>query len=131
MHEHGLGVPRDLHLAKRYYDQSLTQSPDSVVPVRLALLKLWLHNVFQFSSTTSTTTSPTTASSSSSSSSSQQHHQQQQQQKSSSSSIFDIWSIPTQIMDWFNSLPYSIDDILLFILTGTLAIVIFIRAGNR
>ena len=42
MHEHGLGLPRDLHLAKRYYDEALETQPRAVVPVWIALCALWL-----------------------------------------------------------------------------------------
>lgn len=43
MHERGVGLPKDLHLAKRYYDMALSTDPKAFVPVRLALLKLCLH----------------------------------------------------------------------------------------
>ncbi|CAI7873437.1 unnamed protein product, partial [Closterium sp. NIES-54] len=42
MHEHGMGLLRDLHLAKRFYDQVLDAFPRAVVPVRIALFGLWL-----------------------------------------------------------------------------------------
>ena len=42
MYHHGLGVPRDYPLAKRYYDQAITIDPNAVVPCKLALAKLWL-----------------------------------------------------------------------------------------
>lgn len=45
MYEHGVGVPVDLHLAKRHYDESLAFGPDGTVPVRLALFKLWFRQV--------------------------------------------------------------------------------------
>jgi len=40
MHEQGLGLKQDLHLAKRFYDMAAETSPDAKVPVALALLKL-------------------------------------------------------------------------------------------
>uniref|UniRef100_A0A6P7G3Y7 Protein sel-1 homolog 1 n=1 Tax=Diabrotica virgifera virgifera TaxID=50390 RepID=A0A6P7G3Y7_DIAVI len=40
MHEQGLGMVRDMHLAKRYYDRAAELSPDAKVPVALALIKL-------------------------------------------------------------------------------------------
>lgn len=40
MHEQGLGMARDMHLAKRCYDRAAETSPDAKVPVALALLKL-------------------------------------------------------------------------------------------
>lgn len=42
MHERGLGLPLDLHLAKRYYDEALEEEPYAFVPVTLALTSLWL-----------------------------------------------------------------------------------------
>ena len=43
MHEHGLGLPQDFHLAKRWYDLSGKASSDSYVPVLLALWGLNVH----------------------------------------------------------------------------------------
>lgn len=44
MYEQGLGLPRDLHLAKRYYDLAEKSSTDAQVPVALARFKLfWVH----------------------------------------------------------------------------------------
>ncbi|KAF5403525.1 putative extracellular protein sel-1 [Paragonimus heterotremus] len=40
MHEQGLGLKRDIHLAKRYYDLAAESSLDAKIPVTLALLKL-------------------------------------------------------------------------------------------
>jgi len=42
MHEHGQGLPLDLHLAKRYYDQALENDPAARLPVTLALTSLWI-----------------------------------------------------------------------------------------
>ncbi|KAL0441960.1 UNVERIFIED_CONTAM: ERAD-associated E3 ubiquitin-protein ligase component HRD3A [Sesamum radiatum] len=42
MHEHGQGLPLDLHLAKRYYDQALAVDPAAKLPVSLALASLWI-----------------------------------------------------------------------------------------
>ncbi|KAL3748991.1 hypothetical protein ACJRO7_010129 [Eucalyptus globulus] len=42
MHEHGQGLPFDLHLAKRYYDQALEIEPAAKLPVTLALASLWI-----------------------------------------------------------------------------------------
>ncbi|CAH2007378.1 unnamed protein product [Acanthoscelides obtectus] len=42
MHERGLGMQRDAHLAKRLYDRAAETSIDARVPVALALLKLQL-----------------------------------------------------------------------------------------
>ncbi|CAH9106876.1 unnamed protein product [Cuscuta europaea] len=42
MHEHGQGLPFDLHLAKRYYDQAVDNDPAAKLPVTLALASLWI-----------------------------------------------------------------------------------------
>lgn len=43
MHEQGLGMKKDIHLAKRCYDLAAETSDDAKVPVALALLKLQWH----------------------------------------------------------------------------------------
>ena len=40
MHENGVGLNQDFHLAKRYYDQSLATNEEAYLPVTLSLLKL-------------------------------------------------------------------------------------------
>ncbi|KAG0204307.1 ERAD-associated protein, partial [Mortierella sp. GBA30] len=40
MHENGVGVAKDFHLAKRWYDRSLSTNPGAVLPVSLSLAKL-------------------------------------------------------------------------------------------
>ena len=40
MHEQGLGMKRDIHLAKRHYDMAAEASADAVAPVTLALIKI-------------------------------------------------------------------------------------------
>ncbi|VDN07580.1 unnamed protein product [Thelazia callipaeda] len=40
MHEQGLGINKDIHLAKRFYDMAAETSTDAYMPVNLALLKL-------------------------------------------------------------------------------------------
>lgn len=40
MHERGLGMAKDMHLAKRCYDLAAETSADAKVPVALALFKL-------------------------------------------------------------------------------------------
>jgi len=40
MHENGLGLNQDYHLAKRYYDQALETNDEAYLPVTLSLLKL-------------------------------------------------------------------------------------------
>jgi len=42
MHEEGVGLPQDFNLAKRYYDSALEADTDALVPVYLALAKLWV-----------------------------------------------------------------------------------------
>ncbi|KAI9316211.1 hypothetical protein BX666DRAFT_1859377, partial [Dichotomocladium elegans] len=41
MYENGLGVPKDFHLAKRWYDNAVSTNPDAYLPVKLSLLKLY------------------------------------------------------------------------------------------
>lgn len=43
MYEHAIGVDKDFHMAKRYYDMSAHASEEAAVPVKLALAKLWIH----------------------------------------------------------------------------------------
>jgi SEL1 protein len=40
MHEQGLGMKKDIHLAKRSYDLAAETNADAKIPVALALLKL-------------------------------------------------------------------------------------------
>ncbi|KAB8446198.1 hypothetical protein FH972_025180 [Carpinus fangiana] len=40
MHENGVGIAQDFHLAKRFYDQSLETNAEAYLPVTLALMKL-------------------------------------------------------------------------------------------
>jgi SEL1 protein len=40
MHENGIGVSQDFHLAKRYYDQAFETNPEAYLPVTLSLFKL-------------------------------------------------------------------------------------------
>ena len=43
MHELGHGMPKDIHLAKRFYDMAAETSTDAKVPVAMALAKLGLN----------------------------------------------------------------------------------------
>ncbi|XP_054854732.1 protein sel-1 homolog 2 [Eublepharis macularius] len=40
MYEHGLGIAKDIHLARRWYDVAAETSPDAFIPVFLARIKL-------------------------------------------------------------------------------------------
>lgn len=40
MHENGVGLNQDFHLAKRYYDQALETNEEAYLPVTLSLMKL-------------------------------------------------------------------------------------------
>jgi SEL1 protein len=40
MHENGIGIEQDFHLAKRFYDQALETNNEAYLPVKLSLLKL-------------------------------------------------------------------------------------------
>ena len=48
MHEKGLGLRRDIHLAKRFYDLAAEASADAYIPVTLALIKLNLLFYLEF-----------------------------------------------------------------------------------
>jgi len=49
MYEHAVGVEQDFHMARRYYDLSVSASEEATVPVRIALAKLWIHmNVWPY-----------------------------------------------------------------------------------
>eukprot|EP01063_Lacrimia_lanifica_P028670 TRINITY_DN422_c1_g4_i1.p1 TRINITY_DN422_c1_g4~~TRINITY_DN422_c1_g4_i1.p1 ORF type:complete len:927 (+),score=320.67 TRINITY_DN422_c1_g4_i1:64-2844(+) len=43
MHEHGVSIAQDFHLAKRYYDQAFEASDHAYWPITLALIKLQVH----------------------------------------------------------------------------------------
>lgn len=47
MHQHGIGLDRDFHLAKRYYDLAEGAHVDAKVPVSLALSGLWMHRIYR------------------------------------------------------------------------------------
>jgi len=47
MHQYGIGLPRDLHLAKRFYDTAESTHADAKVPVSLALSGLYAHRMFR------------------------------------------------------------------------------------
>jgi len=46
MYQFGLGVPVDLHLSKRFYDQSYEVNPKAKAPAKLALLSLSLQRTY-------------------------------------------------------------------------------------
>ncbi|KAJ1547289.1 ERAD-associated protein [Nowakowskiella sp. JEL0078] len=48
MHENGIGVRKDYHLAKRLYDQALNTNPNAYLPVYLALLKLYIKSTWAY-----------------------------------------------------------------------------------
>lgn len=48
MHEQGLGMKKDIHLAKRFYDLAADTNADAKIPVALALIKLQL--IYKFES---------------------------------------------------------------------------------
>lgn len=47
MHENGIGVSQDFHLAKRYYDLSLETNTEAYLPVTLSLVKLHLRSLYK------------------------------------------------------------------------------------
>lgn len=46
MHENGIGVDQDFHLAKRFYDQALETNQEAYLPVKLSLLKLRMRSLW-------------------------------------------------------------------------------------
>ena len=46
MHENGVGLTQDFHLAKRYYDLALETNEEAYLPVTLSLLKLRLRSAW-------------------------------------------------------------------------------------
>lgn len=46
MHENGIGLDQDFHLAKRYYDMALEVNKEAYLPVTLSLLKLRLRSAW-------------------------------------------------------------------------------------
>ncbi|RDL42386.1 HCP-like protein [Venustampulla echinocandica] len=46
MHENGVGLDQDFHLAKRFYDQALETNDEAYLPVKLSLLKLRLRSAW-------------------------------------------------------------------------------------
>jgi len=46
MHENGIGLDQDFHLAKRYYDHALETNDEAYLPVTLSLLKLRLRSAW-------------------------------------------------------------------------------------
>jgi len=46
MHENGVGLTQDFHLAKRFYDQALETNDEAYLPVILSLLKLRLRSAW-------------------------------------------------------------------------------------
>ncbi|KAF9917277.1 ERAD-associated protein [Lobosporangium transversale] len=48
MHENGVGVAKDFHLAKRWYDRSLTTNPGASLPVTLSLAKLNVRYIWNY-----------------------------------------------------------------------------------
>ena len=46
MHENGVGLDQDFHLAKRYYDHALETNDEAYLPVTLSLLKLRLRSAW-------------------------------------------------------------------------------------
>uniref|UniRef100_A0A8D0H733 SEL1L2 adaptor subunit of SYVN1 ubiquitin ligase n=1 Tax=Sphenodon punctatus TaxID=8508 RepID=A0A8D0H733_SPHPU len=48
MSEHGLGIPKDIHVARRWYDLAAETSPDASLPVILACIKLEVMQLLNF-----------------------------------------------------------------------------------
>ncbi|KAK6194040.1 hypothetical protein LQW54_011842 [Pestalotiopsis sp. IQ-011] len=46
MHEHGVGLKQDFHLAKRYYDHALETNDEAYLPVTISLMRLRLRSAW-------------------------------------------------------------------------------------
>ncbi|KAG1721409.1 hypothetical protein EDB19DRAFT_1898333 [Suillus lakei] len=46
MHENGIGVPQDFHLAKRHYDMAVETNSEAYLPVLLSLVKLYARSLW-------------------------------------------------------------------------------------
>ncbi|KAK9777249.1 hypothetical protein SCAR479_05978 [Seiridium cardinale] len=46
MHEHGVGLTQDFHLAKRYYDHALETNDEAYLPVTISLLRLRMRSAW-------------------------------------------------------------------------------------
>ncbi|KAI1855669.1 hypothetical protein JX266_000534 [Neoarthrinium moseri] len=46
MHEHGVGLTQDFHLAKRYYDHALETNDEAYLPVTMSLMRLRLRSAW-------------------------------------------------------------------------------------
>lgn len=47
MHENGIGVTKDFHLAKRYYDLAFDTNAEATLPVTISLLKLYARSLWE------------------------------------------------------------------------------------
>lgn len=47
MHENGIGVSKDFHLAKRYYDLAFDTNTEATLPVTISLLKLYARSLWE------------------------------------------------------------------------------------
>lgn len=48
MHENGIGVEQDFHLAKRFYDQAFSVNREAYLPVTLSLIKLRARSIWNY-----------------------------------------------------------------------------------
>lgn len=48
MHENGVGVSQDYHLAKRFYDLAIETNSEASLPVTLSLIKLYLRSIWGY-----------------------------------------------------------------------------------
>lgn len=58
MHQKGLGLPKDFHLAKRYYDLAIEINKEAYVPAMLALASLAVEYGIDYLAGTFTTPAP-------------------------------------------------------------------------
>jgi SEL1 protein len=139
MHEMGYGLPRDWHLAKRYYDLALDTAPEAYIPAKLALLKLqavqyWERFTKWWSGTSESTSATTSTASSSSASTAASSSDKSNSAATASAAASKSASKtksgahahgPATVDDLWNS--FDLEDLALLVLCAALAVVMYLR----
>eukprot|EP00954_Amorphochlora_amoebiformis_P024565 1367233-Amorphochlora_amoeboformis.AAC.1 len=114
MHQHGIGLPFDLHLAKRFYDLALESSADAYIPVQIALLGLQIHKLFLQCKGFWEGTSSTSSATGTGGTGDNGGTKSEKSKRSSKSSSQDL------TLTW--------EDVLLLVACGLLAVLVFFRS---
>ena len=133
MHERGLGTNApDFHLAKRFYDNCLEADSDAIVPVKLALIKLYAHAYWQEYFNSDSTSASASASAAAA-------RPAPSAARTLPGPVSWLWKHvhATGVSEWFHRLSssstafelfLSIEDVLLALLCLGLAVVVYIRS---